>query len=207
MPRQSTRILTNCYTCGTSISREPSRVRARMYCSHTCRAKDAPTIDPVERFWLHVQKSDGCWLWTGERTAHGYGRVWVSRKDRPQAHRFSYELHYGPIPDGLHVCHHCDTPLCIRPDHLFLGTDADNMQDAAAKGRVPHGESHWTTRTPEKAPRGERNGQAKLMPAQVLAIRADYATGLQTHDSLALTYGIGRTQILRIVNRQRWKNI
>lgn len=91
---------------------------------------------PIEpRFWAKVDKTDGdgCWLWTGSRR-HRYGEFWVNGK-REYPHRVSFELANGPIPAGLVVCHKCDVPLCVRPDHLFIGTLADNFADMRAKGR------------------------------------------------------------------------
>lgn len=103
-----------------------------------------------ERFWSKVRKSDGCWEWTDALTKTGYGTltIVVYVKDRRTvraklAHRVSWEINKGPIPDGLHVCHHCDNPQCVRPEHLFLGTDADNLADMVAKGRSNRGERHW----------------------------------------------------------------
>lgn len=88
------------------------------------------------RFWAKVEKTPTCWEWRGA-TVTGYGHIsmgGVLGKIR-LAHRISWEMHNGPIPDGLHVCHRCDNPKCVRPDHLFLGTDLDNAQDRDAKGR------------------------------------------------------------------------
>jgi len=90
-----------------------------------------------ERFWSHVAKSDGCWLWTAHVNRTGYGHFALSRSRGRSAHRVSHELNIGPIPSGMLVCHRCDNPRCVRPDHLFLGTPSDNMHDKVAKGRCP----------------------------------------------------------------------
>lgn len=89
---------------------------------------------PTTRFWVNVVKTDGCWIWTGNFNAFGYGRIGNNGK-RELAHRFSWVLHYGPIPKGLIVCHHCDNTACVRPDHLFIGTQQDNMDDMISKNR------------------------------------------------------------------------
>src|ERR1019366_3384667 len=121
-------------------------------------------LSVADRFWLNVAKSkDGCWLWTASVDSGGYGVFDTGRR----SHRYSWELHHGPIPpsDGLIVtcvCHHCDNPRCVRPDHLFLGTQGDNMRDMAEKGR---GARHA----------GESNPRAKLTAAIVRSIRARVA--------------------------------
>lgn len=99
-----------------------------------------PRPSMEERFWRRVQKTDSCWTWVGSLDGHGYGQI---RASGPRdvtlmilrAHRYSYELHVGPIPEGLNVCHHCDNPRCVRPDHLFVGTARDNAIDMVRKGR------------------------------------------------------------------------
>src|SRR2546422_11309402 len=95
-----------------------------------------------ERFWAKVQKlpNDGCWIWTAHTNEHGYGRLSIKRGVVERAHRISWRLHFGSIPDGLCVLHKCDNPPCIRPDHLFLGTKTDNSVDRQTKHRAPHGE-------------------------------------------------------------------
>jgi len=114
------------------------------YCSISCATIDRTRPTITERFWLYTQTSlnhGECWIWTGLRDNKEYGRLFIGRKDNGHpiyiyAHRFSYELHHDrKIPTGLLVCHSCDTPPCVNPEHLWIGTQLDNMQDMVHKGR------------------------------------------------------------------------
>jgi hypothetical protein len=109
-----------------------------------------------------------------------------------RAHRVSWELAHGAIPDELHVLHRCDVRACVRPDHLYLGTHTDNVADRDNKGRQP---------------RGERNGLAKLTPEQVRTMRAEYAAGGISQPALAKRYGIAHGTIEAIVHHRSWKHL
>lgn len=108
-------------------------------------AKGFPAIPIQERFWLHVTKTDSCWIWNGSRVWNGYGRTTINRKAE-SANRVAWFLTHGVMPPKeLHVCHHCDNPPCVNPAHLFLGTRSDNMKDASRKRHLTaqaHPESH-----------------------------------------------------------------
>lgn len=102
--------------------------------------------DLSERFWEKVEKTEGCWLWTAS-TRNGYGQIALGGRGNPvlYAHRVSYEMHHGPIPDGLVVMHTCDVRSCVRPDHLTVGTQAENLADMVAKGRSYRGPKPWAS--------------------------------------------------------------
>ncbi len=174
----------------------------------------------TDRFWLYVQKTEGCWLWTGS-IVRGYGKIRTGGVKAPRiaAHRLSWELHRGVVPDGMFVLHRCDVRNCVNPDHLFLGTNADNMADMARKGRAASGERnpmrlrpelrvtgerHWTKQRPEAVLRGAKNGRAKLTAADVVAIRERYALGGISQSRLGAEYGVTQNTISRIVLRQGW---
>lgn len=152
-----------------------------------------PGPNTVLDFWRRVDKGAGCWIWNGPVDAsRRYPRIsWRRRKI--SAHRFSWELHNGPIPEGLCVCHHCDNPICVRPDHLFTGTHGDNMRDMFAKGR-------------RTIVRGSHQGQSKLVESDVKDIRRFYANGT-TQVVLAAKFSVDQTTISRIVLRQSWQHI
>lgn len=146
-----------------------------------------PFNNNKETFWLNVIKQpNGCWEWTGRLSDDGYGMFNYNRK-RFLAHRFSWFLHRGAWPTKPYVCHHCDNPKCVNPDHLFEGTAYDNNHDAISKGRI----RHW--------------GRPKITPEQVVEIRNLYASGKFSYTSLAGRLNLPRTQIFSALNK--WKTL
>ncbi len=145
-----------------------------------------------ERFWKRVHKTDTCWWWIGGRS-RDYGRLTINRKG-VRAHRLSYELNIGPIADGLFVCHRCDHPLCVRPDHLFLGTHIENVRDSVRKGRF-------------RDCRGEKNGAAKLTAKEVMGIRLRYASGLYKQIDLCREYKISPMAMSDLLRGKTWRHI
>jgi hypothetical protein len=152
-------------------------------------------MKPIEqRFWAKVEKTEGCWLWKGATNKQGYGKLGKgkARDGFVAAHRLSYILAYGAIPDELEVLHQCDNSPCVRPDHLFFGTQTDNLADMTAKGHRRY-RAHW----------GEDNGRARLTRAQVDKIKQDHAAG-KLRSALAREYDVNWSTIDRIVRGKRW---
>lgn len=130
-----------CEVCGWEFQRRKRDSDAqwveRSFCSVSCSNDGKKDQPPHLRFWENVQKTDGnrCWPWLGVTDHHGYGRI-AFRTQNIKAHRVSYEMHHGPIADGDVICHVCDNPNCVNPNHLFSGSQSENMQDASRKGRL-----------------------------------------------------------------------
>lgn len=144
----------------------------------------------AERFWEQVDQSGECWLWTGSLSPKGYGNFQARREGKItwKAHRYAYMLLRGKIPKGLHVLHRCDNPQCVNPDHLWLGTNADNHADKLRKGRQS---------------KGRRVNTAKLTEAQVLEIFHSEVPGTR----LCEKYGVHNSVIYNIRNRKIWKHV
>lgn len=156
-----------------------------------------PHKPPVERFWMKVSKTDTCWLWTGTLVNKSYGYFRVDGRDI-LSHRYSYLIHKGDIQNGLLVCHTCDVPACVNPDHLWLGTAADNMRDRFEKGRYK-GAGLFTV--------GEDRWNAKLTWEKVAEIRAFYQPGKKGHsiNSIAKIHNINYKTAWRIIKNVSWK--
>ncbi len=174
------KVMMTCRQCGASfVSPRSKAEQGRKYCSHPCGI-EANRVGLEVRFWRNVQKTDGCWAWAGCTTAFGYGIL------RPfAAHRYSWTLHVGPIPDGMLVLHKCDNPPCTRPDHLFLGTQMDNVRDMLAKGRKP------------------RPSNTKLTPEILSVIRERVRNG-ESQTQLAREYGTTQSAVsVALRNKKR----
>ncbi len=149
--------------------------------------KPIPLYIRAERYIRRSRKLNGCWLWTGALIL-GYGVSNDGRKN-VRVHRWMWAQHYGPIPKGMLVCHHCDVRRCCNPRHLFLGTQQDNLDDMALKGRSTH---------------GEKSPFARLTAKDVRAIRA--TIGLSQRQ-LAMKFNISRGVIQRIQQGRAWRRI
>jgi len=145
------------------------------------------------RFWskVDVGDPDECWEWTTGRYGTGYGQFWADGTGQ-SAHRVAWALTNGAIPEGMLVCHHCDNRVCCNPAHLFLGTQADNIADAAKKGRMA---------------KGEDISRSKLTEADVIEIRIRYKAGGVTQEVLGQEFDVGNVCIHYIVRGRTWRHL
>ena len=154
--------------------------------------RGAQVKKPAEqRFWKKVDKrgSGGCWDWTGGKV-RGYGEIWINGK-MVRAHRFSWEIHNGPIPEGTCVCHHCDNRSCVNPAHLFLGTYADNVHDMLAKGRGYRA-------------CGKANGNSKLTEQDIHKIRILIKDKRLSLKKIGFMFGVSGTAISWVKLGKSW---
>lgn len=148
----------------------------------------------IERFETQINKIDGgCWLWTGEIDPEGKHGILRSGGQIWSAYRLSYEIYKGEIPEGQCVCHSCDVRACVKPDHLWLGTQQENIQDALQKGRMNN--------------RGENNWHSKLKESQVIEIVELYSTGNYSQQQLGEMFGVEHSIISGIITGKNWKHI
>lgn len=196
MPRQTSTFERFCERCGVTFTSKASSLAKRSgarFCSHDCYHA-ASRIPVDQRFWKHVDQHGpppphqpqlgSCWLWTGT-TLNKYGGLWVDGRYQG-VHRVAYQMLVGPIPEGMVVMHLCDTPLCVRPDHLQPGTTQENNHDRTNKGRQLA---------------GMRHPGVKVSDAAVAAIRRAYAAGVGRAD-LARQHGLSFQHVDRIVRNE-----
>lgn len=157
----------------------------------TVKQKQHHGLTASERFFLYTEKSDGCWIWKGFKDPNGYGRLNVNGIPM-LASRLSYQVHYGSIPEGKYVCHKCDTPSCVNPEHLFLGTQQDNVDDMISKGRDK-----------KRALKGMAHPNSKLTDDDVRAIKA---SNEQTK-ALSRRFKISEAVIHDIRKGKIWRHI
>lgn len=186
-----------CLHCGEAfptLQAEINRGNAK-YCSKRCQFDGRPQKTVEQHFWPKVNKTDGCWLWTGAPNRGGYGPMMIGGRKgyKALAHRVSWELANGPIPSDMFVLHNCpggDNPACVNPAHLWLGTRADNQRDMAEKNRSLY---------------GERSLKAKITSDQASAIRVRYSQGGISQKALGKEFGISQAGISMIVTEKNWK--
>lgn len=195
----------------------------------TMKAADFPLAEISEkakiRFWSKVNK-DGpiirielgkCWVWTSGKFKSGYGQFQIGIPVR--VHRVAYAISVAPIPDGMSVLHKCDNKICVNPEHLFLGTQQDNMADKVSKGRqssgeksgsrlhperLTRGDDHWARKHPERISRGEKHSRAKLTVDQVSEIRSLCSLGLPQR-VIAKRFCVCQTTIWMIKQKVNWR--
>ena len=151
--------------------------------------------EKVKRFWSYTKPmiDSGCILWMASSYQNGYGHFRGFNKNKMEcSHRIAWEITNGPIPNGMHVLHRCDTPACVNPNHLFLGTRSDNMMDCVNKNRAKR-----------IGAKGESNSHAKLTKAEIIEIRNSHKTPTE----LSIEYGVTLTNICDIINRKTWRHV
>lgn len=174
----------------------------------------------LEQFLKHVdipENKESCWPWKGCKNKKGYGQL--SRRENGidlalYSNRFTYELFYGPIPEGFQVCHSCDVPACVNPQHLWIGTNKENAHDAMKKGRQWWQKPNRPRRFLSTEGRhklsvqrqGQKNPAAKLTEKQVRNIRAEHRAGTGRKE-LAIKYGVVLSMIGLIVTRKNWASV
>lgn len=199
-------MIKNCLYCNKEFKTIPCEIKRGngKFCSQSCSTSYRNNISKtlnihfpsaIYRFYFNISKDkhpNGCWIWTKNKNSQGYGKFSVNMKT-VMAHRFSWELYYGKIESHILVCHKCDNPSCVNPEHLFLGNHKDNSQDRSKKGR-------------NRNQNGSRHNFAKLLEYQVLEIRKRLSNG-EKGKNLAQEFNISEMSISDIKLRKKWKHI
>jgi len=185
-----------CVVCRRPVSPgRRYRTCGRASCADAVRRQNGlnSRVSWHRRFAEKVTVRDGrCWEWVGSVGSDGYGQIGISGLNR-RAHRMSYIIHNGAIPEGMFVCHTCDNRRCVNPDHLYAGTHGDNMKDRAARGRT-------------RAPVGVRNGHAKLTPGKVRSLRKMVASGVPQHQ-IAAHFGVHQSSVSKVIHGVVWSHV
>ena len=176
------------------VGKIPYRTKIKRLCSN------GKCINPnhmlpstsIDKFflWVNYSASNGCWEWTGSKDGGGYGMAFVDGV-MVKSHRYSWEYYFGSIPSGLWVLHKCDNPACINPEHLFLGTNGDNMKDKVKKER-------------QSRLFGDKNGRCVMTKDLVIELRQLYASGKFSYRDLVGRFNISQTQVARIIKKESW---
>ena len=196
-----------CPECGNEF---PALHETAITCSNSCGGKRGPKPkgDP-ERFWRFFEKREnGCWEWKNWLNNRGYGVFCVERKNQ-YAHRYSWELHNGKIPEGKFVCHKCDNPKCVNPDHLFLGVAKIDVRDCISKGRFKYHDLSQYKNDPgriSRLKRGEENSSSKLTEEQVREIKTSPRKGWM-RSQLAERFGVRKGTVTNIQLGYGWKHL
>lgn len=190
------KIFSICRFCHNGFTAEACRIGKKVsgrYCGSPCANKARASRVSLEvRFLSRIEKTETCWLWKG-CTSRGYGVLRASSPRRQLfAHRLSYEMHVGPVAKGLFVCHHCDNRACVNPEHLFLGTNAENTQDKVNKGRQV---------------KGAQVNTSKLTAAEVREMRRLNSEEGVPRSRLVQIYGVTRHTVHMILHRKTWSHV
>lgn len=173
-----------CYGCGVEFSLAGGQRNHGKY-STACTEE--------MRFWGRVKKTETCWMWLGAVKGNGYGAANCRADKNVSAHRYSWLLAHGPVPEGMNVLHRCDVRLCVNPAHLFVGTQGENMRDMRSKGR--------------SGCQGERNWSAKLTAQDVLTLRQSPPDSYEEVKELARKYGCKPSSINNAISGRTWKHL
>lgn len=164
----------------------------------------------IDRFWgkVDIMGPQECWTWLSSKSGGRYG-AFTANNRHYQSHRVSYSIKNGAIPEGKVICHTCDNPLCVNPEHLFMGTQLDNVTDMMNKNRqrLTFGGEGGRLKQVQNTARGSENHLSKLNEESVLSIRREYVRRVVTHKMLASKYGVTTENIKMILKRKTWKHV